>query len=68
MWGGAVSTMSPTRGATGGDRRRPPSTAVPVTGRTLSSPAPPGTYSFTVAAQNACGASASTSAQTVVLP
>jgi len=41
---------------------------VPVTGRTLSSPAPPGTYSFTVAAQNACGASAATSAQTVTIP
>jgi len=44
------------------------SLALPVTGRTLSSPAPPGTYSFTVAAQNACGTSAATSAQTVTIP
>jgi hypothetical protein len=44
------------------------SLALPVTGRTLSSPAPPGTYTFTVAAQNACGTSAATSAQTVTIP
>ncbi len=41
---------------------------LPVTGRTLSSPAPPGTYSFTVAAQNACGTGPTTTARSVTVP
>jgi hypothetical protein len=37
-------------------------------GRTLSGTVGPGTYQLSVAAQNACGASAFTAAQTVVVP
>ena len=44
------------------------SMALPVAGRSLSSQAPSGTYTFTVAAQNACGTSPSTSAQSVTVP
>ena len=41
---------------------------LPVSGRTLSSPAPPGRYVFTVAARNACGTSQSTAAVSVTVP
>jgi hypothetical protein len=44
------------------------SLTLPVTGRSLSSPAPPGTYTFTVAAQNACGTSPGTTARSVTVP
>jgi hypothetical protein len=44
------------------------SLVVPVTGRTLSSPALPGTYHFTVAAQNACGTSPGTGTRSVTVP
>ena len=37
---------------------------VPIAGRSLSSPVGPGTYTFRVAATNACGTSAPTAAQT----
>ena len=42
--------------------------ALPVTGRSLSSPAPPGTYTFRVAAQNACGTGPNTSVATATIP
>lgn len=44
------------------------SLVLPVPGRTLTSPAPPGTYSFTVAAQNACGTSPASAARSVTVP
>jgi hypothetical protein len=44
------------------------SLALPVTGRSLSSPAPPGTYTFRVAAQNACGTGPNTSVATATIP
>ncbi len=42
--------------------------ALPFAGRVLTVPAPPGTYTVRVRADNACGASAFTAAQTVVVP
>lgn len=44
------------------------SLVLPVSGRTLSSPAPPGAYTFTVAARNSCGTGPSTAAQSVIVP
>jgi hypothetical protein len=45
----------------------PVSLVLPVSGRSLSSPAPPGTYTFTVAAQNACGTGPQSPAQSVTV-
>jgi hypothetical protein len=42
--------------------------ALPFATRGLSTPVPPGSYTFSVSAMNACGASASTTTQTVVVP
>jgi glucose/arabinose dehydrogenase/subtilisin-like proprotein convertase family protein len=42
--------------------------ALPFAGRVLTVPAPPGTYTVRVRADNACGASAFTAGQTVVVP
>jgi hypothetical protein len=42
--------------------------ALPTTARALSSAAPPGSYSLSVSATNACGASAATAALTVSIP
>lgn len=41
---------------------------LPLTARSISSPVPPGSYTFTVAARNACGTGPSTPAQTVTVP
>jgi len=46
----------------------PVSLALPLTVRELSSPAPPGTYTFTVSATNSCGQGATTAAQSVTVP
>jgi hypothetical protein len=40
----------------------------PLTARQISSPVPPGSYTFTISSVNACGESAATAAQTVVIP
>jgi hypothetical protein len=42
--------------------------AFPIAGRGFSSPAPRGTYQFSVQAVNACGAGPVTAFQTVVVP
>ena len=42
--------------------------ALPLSTRGISAPVPPGSYTFTVAAANACGASPATAPQTVVVP
>jgi hypothetical protein len=42
--------------------------SVPFTTRSISVPVPPGSYTFTVAAANSCGASAATAPQTVTIP
>ena len=42
--------------------------AVPFTTRAFSTPVPPGTYNFTVAAVNPCGTGAATPVQSVVVP
>lgn len=42
--------------------------ALPFATRGLSTPVPPGSYTFSVSAMNACGASAPTTTQTVVVP
>ena len=42
--------------------------AIPLAQRGLSSPVPPGTYNFSVAAVNPCGTGASTAVQTVAVP
>ena len=44
------------------------STTVPFAGRSISTPAPAGAYSFTVASVNACGTGVTTPAQTVFVP
>jgi len=44
------------------------SLTLPVAERALSSPAPPGTYTFTVAAQNACGTGPGTGARALTVP
>ena len=41
---------------------------LPLASRELSSPAPPGTYTFTVAATNGCGTGPATAAQSVTVP
>lgn len=41
--------------------------ALPLPARSITSPVPPGTYTFSVSAVNACGASAATAPQTVVV-
>jgi len=41
---------------------------VPLGGRSLTTPVPPGTYNFTVAATNPCGTSAATPTQSITLP
>jgi hypothetical protein len=41
---------------------------LPLPGRALSSPAPPGTYTFTVSAMNSCGTGPSTAPQSVTVP
>jgi hypothetical protein len=41
---------------------------VPLAARGISGSVPPGSYTFTVAAQNTCGTGTSTSAQTVLVP
>jgi hypothetical protein len=46
----------------------PLSATVPTAARTVSGAVPPGTYDLRVAAVNACGTSAPTAAQTVVVP
>lgn len=42
--------------------------SLPVAGRTLSAPVPPGSYTIQVAATNACGIGTFTNPQTVVVP
>jgi hypothetical protein len=42
--------------------------SVPLASREVHAPAPPGSYAIAVAAQNACGVSAFTKAQTVFVP
>ncbi|MEZ5294638.1 MAG: hypothetical protein R2745_26405 [Vicinamibacterales bacterium] len=42
--------------------------AVPMAARTLTVPAPPGTYTFSVVATNGCGTGASTAPRTVAIP
>jgi Bacterial Ig domain len=42
--------------------------ALPLSTRGISAPVPPGSYTFTVAAANACGTSPATAPQTVVVP
>lgn len=42
--------------------------ALPMTGRSLSSPVPPGSYTFRVRSTNACGQSADTAPQAVTVP
>ncbi len=42
--------------------------SVPVTGRAVSGAVPPGTYNLSLQAANACGTSAATAVQTVVIP
>lgn len=42
--------------------------SLPLTSRDITSPVPPGSYTFTVASTNPCGTSAATAAQTVVVP
>ena len=42
--------------------------SLPLPTRGISAPVPPGSYTFTVAAANACGTSAATAAQTVTIP
>lgn len=42
--------------------------SVPMSGRSFSSPAPSGSYTFTLQAANGCGASTPTAAQVVVIP
>lgn len=42
--------------------------ALPFATRALSTPVPPGSYTFSVTAMNACGASTPTAPQTVVIP
>lgn len=44
------------------------SASLPFAGRTLSTPAPPGAYTFAVASVNACGTGVPTPAQTVFVP
>jgi len=46
----------------------PVSTNLPVDGRALSSPAPPGTYTLAVAAVSSCGTGPETAAQSVTVP
>lgn len=41
---------------------------LPMAGRAIRTPAPPGAYTFTVASVNACGSGAATPAQTVFVP
>jgi len=42
--------------------------SVPLTTRAISAPVGPGSYTISVASVNACGASAATTPQTVVIP
>lgn len=42
--------------------------ALPLANRGIAAPVPPGTYTFTITAANACGASAPTAVRTVVVP
>ena len=42
--------------------------SVPIGGRAISGAVPAGTYNFSLQAVNACGGSAFTAAQTVVVP
>ena len=44
------------------------SMTLPLTGREISSPAPPGTYTFTVAARNACGLGVFFDPQSITVP
>jgi len=46
----------------------PVTTTLPVEGRALSSPAPPGTYTLAVAAVSSCGTGPETAAQSVTVP
>ena len=42
--------------------------AFPIAGRSFASPAPPGTYNFSVQAMNACGTGPVTAFQTITIP